>query len=209
MLYVFAGFPRNNLNAGGLGKCLEEVECLVELEHDPSIQFRKEGVYTVSSSGAGEFLRHDDVVISPTLIQEGITWDWFPDNWAFGNMVSCHKTEACPEYKTVVHGTDLSLDEYLKESGPTQLADLKLENIHIRHEGWEEYEARWLPNTCPQENHIIHLTWFITTHRIPTEVYNKIGALIESEDTLDKTLYDEDDFSLKTIWNGEKAYLSK
>lgn len=207
MLYIFAGFPRNGLHAGGLSKCLEEVECLVELEHNPSIQFRKEGVYIVSPSGEGEFLRRDDVVISPTLIHEGITWDWFPANWSFGNMVTCHKTEACPEYKTVVHGTDLSLDEYLKESGPTQLADLKLENIHIRHEGWEEYEARWLPNTCPQENHIVHLTWFITTHRIPTEVYNKIGALIESEDTLDKTLYEEKDFSVKTIWNGEKAYL--
>lgn len=209
MLYIFAGFPRNGLHAGGLGKCLEEIECLVELEHDPSVQFRKEGVYTVSPSGSGEFLKHDDVVISPTLIKEGITWDWFPKDWSFGNNVTCHKTHAYPEYKTVVHGTDLSLDDYLRENGAMTLSDLKLENKHIRHEGWEEYEARWLPNTCPQENHIVHLTWFITTHRIPTEVYTRIGALIEAEDALDKTLYDEDNFSLPTVWNGEKAYLSK
>ena len=45
MLYVFAGFPKNGLHAGGLQHCIETVEELGELEHDPAVQYRKEGVF--------------------------------------------------------------------------------------------------------------------------------------------------------------------
>ena len=85
--------------------------------------------------------------MSPMLERDGITWDWFSENWAFGNGVTVHKTTASPDYKTVVHGTSLNLDEFLAQHGTTELADLKLERLHIRHEGWEQYEARWLPGT--------------------------------------------------------------
>ena len=113
------------------------------------------------------------------LKQEGITWDWFPEHWAFGNGVTCHKTSANPEYKTVVHGTDLNLDEFLAQHGTTRFADLELERIHIQHEGWREYEARWIPGTCPQEAHAVQLTWLITTHNLPGVAYDRIRALIE------------------------------
>ena len=45
MLYIFAGFPKSGLHAGGLQLAIEEVEMLGELEHDPAVQYRKEGVF--------------------------------------------------------------------------------------------------------------------------------------------------------------------
>ena len=105
--------------------------------------------------------------------------DWFPENWSFGCGVTTHKTSASPEFKTVVHGTELDLNEFLTEYGTTRLAELELERRHIKHEGWHEYEARWLPGTCPQESHLVHLTWLITTYRLPDFVYTRIRALIE------------------------------
>jgi hypothetical protein len=178
MLYVFASFPRNGLHAGGLQLAIEEVEMLGELEHDPAVQYRKEGVF---SSGSDEELYPLEVVLSPMLERDGITWDWFPENWAFGNGVTVHKTSASPDYKTVVHGTELDLNEFLTEYGTTRLAELALERMHVKHEGWTEYEARWLPGTCPQESHIVHLTWLITTHKLPDFAYQRIRALIEGE----------------------------
>ena len=112
-------------------------------------------------------------------VRDGITWDWFPENWSFGNGVTVHKTTASPDYKTVVHGTELSLDEFLSEYGTTNLEDLKLERMHLKHKGWHEYEARWLPGTCPQEAHAVHLTWLVTTHKLPAFAYERIRSLIE------------------------------
>ena len=117
--------------------------------------------------------------MSPALERDGITWDWFPENWAFGNGVTVHKTSANPTYKTVVHGTELDLNEFLTEHGTTRLAEMELERMHVRHEGWQEYEARWLPGTCPQEAHAVHLTWLVTTHKLPDFAYERICALIE------------------------------
>ena len=177
MLYIFAGFPKNGLHAGGLQFAIEEVEELAILEHDPAVQYRKEGVF---APGAHEELLYPvEYHISDGCLRDGITWDWFPENWGFGNGVTVHKTFASPDYKTVVHGTDLSLDQFLTRYGTTRLADLELERLHIRHEGWEQYEARWLPGTCPQENHIVHITWLITTHKLPAFAYNRIRDLIE------------------------------
>jgi hypothetical protein len=176
MLYVFAGFPKNGLHAGGLQLAIESVEMLGELEHDPAVQYRKEGVF---AAGTDEELYPLEVVMSPALERDGITWDWFPENWSFGNGATVHKTSANPEYKTVVHGTELNLEEFLAENGTTKLAELELERMHVKHEGWAEYEARWLPDTCPQESHVVHLTWLATTHTLPDFAYERIRALIE------------------------------
>ena len=148
MLYIFAGFPKNGLHAGGLQYCIETVEELAVLEHDPVVQYRKMGVYVDATD---DMLYPVEAVLSPTLERDGITWDWFPEQWAFGNGVTIHKTLASPVYQTVVHGTDLTLDDYLAKNGTTRLADIQLEQQHIQHEGWKSYEARWLPGTCPRK----------------------------------------------------------
>ena len=49
MLYIFAGFPKNGLHAGGLQLAIESVEMLGELEHDPVVQYRKEGVFAAGT----------------------------------------------------------------------------------------------------------------------------------------------------------------
>lgn len=176
MLYIFAGYPKNGFNAGGLRYCIEEVEHLAELEHDPAIQYRKEGVFAGESD---EELYPLEVVLSTSLELDGITWDWFPEKFSFGNGITVAKTSASPDYKTVVRGTDLNLDEFLSKYGTTPLAQLELERRHIRYEGWEKYEARWLPNTCPQEPHEVFLTFIITTHKLPDFIYDRIKDLIE------------------------------
>ena len=176
MLYIFAGFPRNGLNSLGLSYAIEEVEMLGELEHDPAVSYFKSGVF---ASGTDEELYPLEVVMSPMLKRDGITWDWFDDEWSFGNGVTVHKTCASPEYKTVVRGTELSLDEYLTTYGPTRLSDLELEQMHIRHNGWQRYEAKWLPGTCPMEPHVVHMTWLITTHKLPDFAYERIRSMIE------------------------------
>ena len=207
MLYVFAGFPKNGLHAGGLQHCIETVEELGLLEHDEAIQYRKEGVFAADSD---EELYPLEVVLSPMLERDGITWDWFSENWAFGNGVTVHKTSASPEFKTVVHGTELDLNEFLAQNGTTRLAELQLERMHVRHEGWEEYEARWLPGTCPQESHIVHLTWLITTHKLPEFAYQRIQALIEGgaePEQADIYVQPEEPgkyLSTPRIWDGKK-----
>ena len=210
MLYIFAGFPNNNLNASGLRRCIETVEELGLLEHDPAVQYRKEGVF---AAGSDEELYPLEVVLSPTLERDGITWDWFSEGWAFGNGITMHKTSASPEYKTVVHGTELNLDEFLVEYGTTNLAELELERVHIKHEGWQKYEARWLPGTCPQESHLVHLTWLVTTHKLPNFAYARIGYLIEGNAKPEKAetyiCPDEPGKYLSTprIWDGKPAFV--
>tara|TARA_R100001086_G_scaffold249392_1_gene188993 strand:+ start:1052 stop:1696 length:645 start_codon:yes stop_codon:yes gene_type:complete len=176
MLYVFAGFPKNGLNASGLQLCIETVEELGIVAHDPAVQYRKEGVFATNSD---EELYPLEVVMSSSLERDGITWDWFPPNHAFGNGVTVYKSTSSPEFKLVVHGTELNLDEFMAKHGTTRLAELELERMHIRHEGWQEYEARWLPGTCPQESHVVHLTWLVTTHKLPDFAYQRIRSLIE------------------------------
>jgi hypothetical protein len=183
MLYVFAGFPGKQLppgqrlHAGGLQHCIEVVEELAILEHDPAVQYRKEGVFIPGNRE--EMLYSVEYRMSDLCLRDGITWDWFPESWAFGNGVTMHKTSASPEFKVVVHGTDLNLGEFLAHHGTAKLAELELERLHVRHEGWEQYEARWRPGTCPQVNHIVHLTWLVTTYRLPEFAYERLRDLIE------------------------------
>lgn len=176
MLYVFAGFPQTGLHAGGLSYCIEEVEELAVLEHDPAIQYRKEGVFAANSD---ELLYPVEYRVSNLCLRDGITWNWFSDSWCFGNGVTVHKTMASPEYRTVIHGTDLTLDEYLATFGSLKAANMELRRKHEITEGWEKYEARWIPGTCPQETHVVHLTWLVTTHRLPEFAYERIRNLIE------------------------------
>jgi len=210
MLYIFAGFPKNNLHAGGLQLAIESVEMLGELEHDFAVQYRKEGVF---ATGTDEELYPVEYRMSDLCLRDGITWDWFPKNWSFGNGVTISKTSASPEYKTVVHGTELNLDEFLAECGTTKLAELELERMHIRHEGWQEYEARWLPGTCPQESHIVHLTWLVTTHKLPDFAYARIQDLIEGNAKPEQAeIYIQPEepgkyLSTPRIWNGEPAFV--
>ena len=213
-LYVFAGFPGKNLppgqrlHAGGLQHCIEEVEELGLLEHDPAVQYRKEGVFAPGE--ADELLYPVEYRMSDLCLRDGMTWDWFPENWSFGNGVTVHKTSASPEYKTVVHGTDLNLEEFLARYGTTRLAELELERLHIRHEGWETYEARWLPGTCPQESHVVHLTWLVTTHRLPPFAYDRIRDLIEGgaepKDLHRYSTEPDHHFSTTRRWNGQPAF---
>ena len=79
----------------------------------------------------------------------------------------------------MVHGTELDLNEFLTEYGTTRLAELELERMHVKHESWMEYETRWLPGTCPQERHVVHLTSLVTTHKLPDFAYERIRALVE------------------------------
>lgn len=209
MLYIFAGFPRNGLHAGGLQFAIEDVEHLAFLEHNPSVQYRKEGVFTVSQAGE-EWLKPVEYLMSRMCLRDGITWDWFPQNWAFGNGVTISKTMASPEYKTVVHGTDLTLDEFLAMSGSARLGDLELERKHIQHEAWKEYEARWVPGACPPESHIVHLTCLISVHPLPEFAYRRIRELIEeSEELTEPESYSSEDgkhFSTNRHWDGKPAY---
>ena len=96
MLYVFAGFPRNRLHAGGLQYCIETVENLAIVEHDPAVQYRREGVF---ATGTDEELYPVEYRMSDLCLRDGITWDWFPESWSFGNGVTVHKTSANPDFK--------------------------------------------------------------------------------------------------------------
>jgi hypothetical protein len=204
MLYIFPGFPQSGLNAGGLQHCVEEIEELAILEHDPAVQYRKEGVFAPGE--ADELLYPVEGQISDLCLRDGITWDWFPENWSFGNGVTVHKTSASVEHKKVVHGTDLNLEEFLSRYRPSQLPDRELDNMLIRHEGWEKYEARWLPGTCPQKKHIVYLTWLVTTHRLPEFAYRRIEQIIGDPNSVLSALdrYDEQHFSKTYTWRGKE-----
>ena len=183
MLYIFAGFPgkgagsgTQHLHAGGLQYAIETVEELAIIEHDPVILYRKEGVFVNDTE---EMLYPVEYRMSDQCLREGITWDWFTEGWRFGNGLSTHKTMASPEFRLVVHGSDLTLDRFLALHGPASLADFRLFRMHNRTESWNSYEARWLPGTCPQVNHLVHLTWLVATHMLPEFVYERVRDLVE------------------------------
>tara|TARA_Y100000310_G_C20609966_1_gene777482 strand:+ start:547 stop:1188 length:642 start_codon:yes stop_codon:yes gene_type:complete len=181
MLYIFSHFPESGLNAGGLQYAIEDVEELGLIEHDPAIQVRKSGVYVKTPAGE-ERLRDTEYLLSPSLLLDGITWElWFPANFSFGNGIVIHKSHAGPEYRTMIAGTNITVADYRKQNrGNTyRESDVQLVDEHWRHNGWNEYEARWLPGTCPQENHIVHLTWLVTTHKLPAWAYERIRTIVE------------------------------
>lgn len=203
MLYIYAGTPRSGLNAGGLQHMIEGLEEWDgAIEHDPGVQYRREGVFAGEGKFAEQIEEGYDVRISESVVRSGILWDWFPENWAFGNGITVHQTQASLEYRTVIHGTGLTEDEYLQRFGPTRMADLVKARVHQRTEGWEAYEARYVPTTCPMYNHMVMLTWIVTTHRLPEFAYQRIRALIENPATLiDTSLYRTDHISPRYEWH--------
>jgi len=232
MLYlnVFAGFPASGLHAGGLqyafcacSECCkdrggEPPEVPLLLEHDENIQVRKEGVFTPDSPGdEGEFLYDIEYRMSDVLVQQGITWKWFLPNFSFGNGLSTFQSWASPEFHKVVNGTPLSLEDYLLEIAGRNFfrrlwanLTLKMTLWHNRHSSWEKYESRWLPGTCPQEPHLVHLTWLVTAHRLPEFVYERIRDIIEygaEPNSLERySLEPGKHFSEILPWNGQPFF---
>lgn len=219
MLYVFAASPGGlepnslRLHAGGLTHLVNVVEELAIIENDKDISYKKEGVFTPGPKG--EWMRDFQYRISDACLRDGITMDWFSEHWTFGCGVTCHKTAASPTYKTVVHGTDLNLNEWLAEYGSAKLADLELERRRIQHEGWLQYEARWALDSngetmCPQENHQVFLTWLTTIDPIPEFAYERLRAVIEDGAELkDIHRYNHDPgamFSTIRKWDGKPAF---
>lgn len=205
-LYIFGGFPRCGLNAGGLQHAVETVESLAILEHDPAIAYVKEGVFSLGRTG-GERLGPVEYWISPALERVGISWDWLPEHWGFGNGVSVHKTTALRETMLVDHRSGQSVDDLLVAGrAPADLSKLLIQRVPKRTEGWQKYERRWRPGTCPQESHIVHLTWLVTTHRIPDFALDRLRDLIESPTVQlrDAERYRERDFSAARRWDGEQ-----
>ena len=199
MLLIFAGYPRCGLNAGGLQHCVEDVEGLALPEHDSAIQYTKEGIAVLGKGK--EIIGPVEYRISPALEATGITWDWFPENWAFGNGVTVHKTTAMREKALVDHGTGRSLPDLLATGEPVEMSKLILRLAPRRTEGWEKYESRWKPGTCPQESHVVHLTWLVTKHAIPAFAYARIRDIVEGEAVLkNRDSYEARHFSSARIW---------
>lgn len=207
-LYIFKGYPNCGLNAGGLQHAVEEVEELAILEHDGHVQYTKEGVALLGTSGK-EIIGPVEGQFSPTVVAMGVTWDWFPENWAFGNGTTVHKTTAMREKELVDHGTGRSLPELLATGEPVTLANLTLQLRARRTEGWEKYEARWLPGTCPQDSHVVHLTWLVTKHRLPEFAYMRIWELIENPAVVlkDRERYEPKHFSPERVWKPARPKL--
>ena len=211
MLYIFAGFPGKDaspsskvLNAGGLQYAVEDVTGFALLEHG-RLHYRKEGVYS-SDQREGEWLYPVEYRMSDLCLRDGITWAWFPENHSFGNGVTIAKTIANYEMKTVVHGTEDSLNEYLRGTGPTRLSDIVLEQKHVWTEGWEQYERRWLTGTCPQESHVVHLTWLVTKHKLPPFAYDTIRQLIEVPGlSVKEELFEPRHLSEVRRWDGKSG----
>ncbi len=182
MLYIFTthlgtpGRPGRILAAGGIQRVIETEEIGV-LVRTKFVQ--------VTTANAG-----DDYHISERCIDLGIEWGWFPKAivtpdepdagpWSFGNGVTRHKTTAEIEMRTVIHKTTLTEDEYLEQFGPTRSSDLVKERVHVRHEGWQQYQARWRPGTCPPFSHEVHLTSVILTRPLPPNAYQRLRHVVE------------------------------
>jgi len=187
MLYLFAGFPgqhtplgvSEHLSARGIYKLIDEVEKLGIILNNDYTQFQKEGVYTPGPKG--EFLYPVKYRVSDRLIADGITWDWWPTDFSFGCGVKIFKTSASRDFKTVIHGTSFSEDEYLEMYGPTRMDNLVKERRHIRHEGWIAYENRFLAGKCPLRNHEVFITGVVTVDPLPEFAYKRLRDIIERD----------------------------
>ena len=207
MLFIFAGYPRCGLNAGGLQHAVEEVEELAILEHRPAVRYDREGIVAVGPGGFWERVGATPYVLSPSLEAIGITWDWFPENWSFGNGVTVHKTTACRETEVIDHGSGRSLSSLMAAGQPVDMSRLVLRQAPRRTEGWKKYEARWRPGTCPQESHVVHLTWLVARHFIPLFAYDRIREIIEAPDAeiRDQDRYEAKHFSPTRPWRPQPA----
>lgn len=219
-LYVFAGFPgKDSAENRGLGsKGLQEAFCACEdcferrgtepfepgfiLEHDNTICYRKEGVCLAGKPG--EIIRSYEHRISDMLLMYGITWDWFLPNSRFGNGITRYVCNASPDYRTVISGTDMTLENFKRANRgtPYRESDLLLVDEHWRNESWTAYEARWESGKCPQVAHRVHLTWLVTTHKLPEFAYERLRDIIEYGAEPEGT-YRPEHFNNPKIWNGK------
>jgi len=151
-LYIFAGYPKNGLHAGGI-RLFTQLEEIGVLEEDSAVQYRKEGVYI-----GGEWSRPIEYHMSALCERDGLGWQWFPENWGFGNGVTVHKTTA----------------EYQKH-----IVILEDNTIEVKVDDRSVYEARWAEGKCPQESHVVHLTWCVFQHELPDFAYERLRAVIE------------------------------
>lgn len=216
MLYVFAGFPGwqlppgQRLHAGGLQHCVEEVEELGLLEHDPAIQARKEGLFVISPSGGAEQISDLQIHLSDRVIQAGITANWFNDNTSFGNGIACLKSTADYQTKVVNHECGRTLEELLRTGGIVDLSKLRLQQVHDFTESWGKYEYRWRAGTCPQFTHLVHLTAMLTKHELKPFAYRRILDLVENgAEPLHLEAYSREPgkhFSAIRKWDGSPAY---
>lgn len=183
MLYIFAGFPKCGLNAGGI-RLFTQREEIGDLEESNTIQYRKEGVYVLTDQGE-EWLRRTEYHISDLCLRDGIGWRWFNENWAFGNGVTVHKTTARWDVAIVYE------DGYVLQQRP----DGKVDLVRVPQgftQGWEKYETRYIPGKCPRENHVVHLTWCVFQHKLPEFAYERLRQVIEdSTYQLDRTPYED------------------
>ncbi len=177
-VYCLAGFPRTGLHAGGLQYLIETVEGLAILEHDPAVQYRKEGKFFVTDTGT-EQVSDKLLHLSDMVIQTGITENWFDDNACFGNGVVVAKTTANYKTKIVNHSCGRTLEEIVKSDGVADFSQLRMVEAHDFTEGWAKYEARWRSNTCLQENHAVHLTIMSTKHELSPSSYERIRSIVE------------------------------
>lgn len=214
VLYIFAGFPGKNLpppakhlNTGGLAHCIEVVEELGMIDWRNYV--RPGGLFTGNGDKA-EWLGPVECRISDLCVRDGIDLGWFPPWWEFNDGLTIHQAYASKRYRTVVHGTELSFDQFLEQNGPTCLADIKVERAQIWKEEWAQYEARWRLGACPQEDHIVHLTWMLMEHKLPEFAYKRIRALVEDAAVpKDLQLYSTEPgkhFSESSIWDGKPDF---
>jgi hypothetical protein len=124
---------------------------------------------------------HGSVIISERLKADGIDWPWFLERAGFGNGVTMHATHA-------------------KFSDASVFSDL------YDQEGWDQYEARWVPGTCPQEDHIVHLTWLATATPFPPAVYERVRELIEGGAAAEpRDAYEDKHFSEIRSWRARAS----
>lgn len=162
MLYVFAGFPKQGLHAGGI-QLLVESEELGLLEEDPSIQYLRENVDELGGYRMSE-----------NCALDGIGFDWFPENWSFGNGITVHKTSNKYQGDKVIS---------YNNDGSVVWDQVPIDR--------SEYEARWADGKCPQDDHAVMLTWLVFTHELPAFAYERLRAVIEDGAALeDPALYE-------------------
>ena len=170
MLYIFAGFPKSGLHAGGV-RLYTQREDIGILEEDGSIQYRKEGIFALTESGE-EFLRDVQYRFSENCGKDGIGWRWIPPNWSFGNGVTVSKTTA--QYDEAIVYEDGNVIQ-MRDDGRYDIVRVPQGVTPA----WEEYEARYEPGTCVQANHVVHLTWCVFRHELPEYAYQQLRSMIE------------------------------
>ena len=167
-LYIFAGYPKTGLSAGGV-RLFTQLENIGLLEEDPAIEYRKEGVFV-----GDEWSHGFDYHFSHSCTASGIGWKWFEENWSCGNSVTVHKTIAKYPEVAAHRAKEKLFTEFAERMGIEVITDDKVE-LKDR----PDYEVRWAEGFMPQESHVVQLTWLIFKHSLPQHAYETLMASIE------------------------------